>query len=174
MLLLGVRRDGAHGGATACTLLFCTVLLSAPFSSARSALIPGILSENQLAIGSAVGNITHQTSQIVGFVSGAAVVATIGSYRTLGIDAGTFGISALIVLIAVKRRPAAARTPGKRPTVWSVSVDGIRIVFGNPALRTLLLFGWLAGFYILPEGLAAPSAQVRNMAWLKVLASQRS
>jgi hypothetical protein len=102
------------------------------------------------------------------------VVATIGSHRTLGIDAGTFGISALIVLIAVKRRPAAARTPGKRPTVWSVSVDGIRIVFGNPALRRLLLFGWLAGFYILPEGLAAPSAQVRNMAWLEVLASQRS
>jgi hypothetical protein len=34
-------------------------------------------------------------------------------------------------------------------------MDGIRIVFGNPALRTLLLFGWLAGFYILPEGLAA-------------------
>jgi Major Facilitator Superfamily len=93
-----------------CTLLFCTVLLSAPFSSARSALIPDIPSESQLAIGSAVGNITHQTSQIIGFVSGAAVVATIGSYRTLGIDAGTFGISALIVLIAVKRRPAAART----------------------------------------------------------------
>jgi hypothetical protein len=95
--------------------------------------------------GSAVGNITHQASQIVGFVSGAAVVATIGSHRTLGIDAGTFGISALIVLIVVKRRPAAARTPGKRPTVWSVSMDGIRIVSGNPALRTPLVFGWLAG-----------------------------
>jgi hypothetical protein len=40
----------------------------------------------------------------------------------------------------------------------SVSADGIRIVFGDPVLRTLLLFGWLAGFYILPEGLAAPYA----------------
>jgi hypothetical protein len=39
--------------------------------------------------------------------------------------------------------------------MWSVSVDGNRIVFGDPALRALLLFGWLAGFYILPEGLAA-------------------
>jgi hypothetical protein len=68
------------------------------FRRARSALIPDILSENQLVMGSAIGNITHQASQIVGFVTGAAVVATIGSYRTLGIDAGTFGISALIVL----------------------------------------------------------------------------
>jgi MFS family permease len=141
-----------------CALLFGTVLISAPFSSARSALVADILSENQLPIGSAIGNITHQTSQIIGFVTGAAVVATIGSYRTLGIDALTFGISALILLIAVRPRPAAARTAGKRPTMRSVSADGIRIVFGDPVLRTLLLFGWLAGFYILPEGLAAPYA----------------
>jgi hypothetical protein len=37
-----------------------------------------------------------------------------------------------------------------------VSANGIRIVFGNRRLLTLLLFGWLAGFYIVPEGLAAP------------------
>jgi MFS family permease len=141
-----------------CTLLFCTVLLSAPFSSARSALIPDILSEEQIAIGSAIGNITHQATQIVGFVTGAAAVATLNPYRTLGIDAGTFGISALILLTAVRQRPAPPRDPGKCPTMWSVSADGIRIVFGSPVLRTLLLFGWLAGFYILPEGLAAPYA----------------
>ena len=141
-----------------CTLLFGTVLLSAPFSSARSALVADILTPKQLPAGSAIGNITHQASQIVGFVTGAAVVATIGSHRTLGIDAGTFGISALILLIAVQPRPAAARTAGKRPTMRSVSADGIRLVFGDPVLRTLLLFGWLAGFYILPEGLAAPYA----------------
>jgi hypothetical protein len=28
-------------------------------------------------------------------------------------------------------------------------------VFGDQALRALLLFGWLTGFYILPEGLVA-------------------
>ena len=34
-----------------------------------------------------------------------------------------------------------------------------RIVFGSRLLLTLLLFGWLAGFYIVPEGLAAPYAR---------------
>src|SRR5260370_35407241 len=43
-------------------------------------------------------------------------------------------------------------------SLWEVSADGIRIVFGNRRLLTLLLFGWLAGFYIVPEGLAAPYA----------------
>jgi MFS family permease len=40
-----------------------------------------------------------------------------------------------------------------------VSADGVRLVFGRPELRTLLLFGWLAGFYVVPEGLAAPYAR---------------
>jgi MFS family permease len=39
-----------------------------------------------------------------------------------------------------------------------VSWEGLTTVFGNPVLRTLLLFGWLAGFCIVPEGLAAPYA----------------
>ena len=40
-----------------------------------------------------------------------------------------------------------------------MSADGVRIVFGSRLLLTLLLFGWLAGFYIVPEGLAAPYAR---------------
>jgi hypothetical protein len=40
-----------------------------------------------------------------------------------------------------------------------VSADGVRIVFGSRLLLTLLLFGWLAGFYSVPEGLAAPYAR---------------
>ena len=35
----------------------------------------------------------------------------------------------------------------------------VMIVFGSRMLLTLLLFGWLAGFCIVPEGLAAPSAR---------------
>jgi hypothetical protein len=31
-------------------------------------------------------------------------------------------------------------------------------VFGSPVLRTLVLFGWLAGFTVVPEALAAPYA----------------
>lgn len=141
-----------------CVLLFCTVLLGAPFASARSALLPDVLTSEQLPVGSAIGNITHQSSQILGFVAGAAVVATLDPYRTLAVDAGSFIVSALIVTCAVRRRPAPERSPGQRPSLWSVSATGIKLVFGSQVLRTLLLFGWLAGFYVVPEGLAAPYA----------------
>jgi predicted MFS family arabinose efflux permease len=36
--------------------------------------------------------------------------------------------------------------------------DGVRQVFGEPGLRTVVLFGWLAIFYTVPEGIAAPYA----------------
>jgi len=140
-----------------CALLFCTVLAGAPFSSARAALLPDVLPGDMFVLGSAVGNISFQASQILGFVAGAAVVAVVDPYRTLGLDAVSFGISALLVAAGVRPRPLPRREAA-RPSLWAVSADGIRIVFGNRRLLTLLLFGWLAGFYIVPEGLAAPYA----------------
>ena len=79
-----------------------------PFSSARTALMPDVLPGDKFVLGSAVGNITYQASQILGFVAGAAVVAVLDPHKTLGIDAATFGLSALIVLIGV-RVPADSR-----------------------------------------------------------------
>jgi predicted MFS family arabinose efflux permease len=142
-----------------CALLFCTVLTSAPFSSARTALLPDILPGDKFVLGSAVGNITYQASQILGFVAGAAIVGVLHPGMTLGVDAVSFGISALIVFFWVKARPSPRREGTARPSLWSVSAAGARIVFGNRVLLTLLLFGWLAGFYIVPEGLAAPYAR---------------
>jgi MFS family permease len=145
--------------AAVCVLLFCTVLTGAPFSSARSALLPDVLPGDKFVLGSAIGNISYQVSQILGFVAGAAVVAVLDPYKTLGIDAVSFGLSALLVLTGVKARPSPRREGTARPSLWSVSADGIRIVFRNRLLLTLLLFGWLAGFYIVPEGLAVVYAR---------------
>jgi MFS family permease len=141
-----------------CGLLFFTVLLGAPFTSARSALLPDVLSGDKFVAGSAIGNISFQASQILGFVAGAAVVSVLNPYRTLATDALTFALSALIVTGWVRYRPAPERKPGKRPSLWAVSREGLGMVFGDPVLRTLVLFGWLAGFCIVPEGLAAPYA----------------
>jgi MFS family permease len=145
--------------AALCVLLFCTVLMGAPFSSARTALLPDVLPGDKFVLGSAVGNITFQASQILGFVAGAAVVATLGSHRTLAVDSASFGLSALIIITGVRPRPSPRREGDRRPSLWAVSADGLRIVFGSPTLRTLVMFGWLAGFYIVPEGVAAPYAQ---------------
>lgn len=144
--------------AVLCVLLFGTVLLGPPFSSARSALLPDVLPGDKYVLGSAIGNITYQASQIIGFVAGAAVVTALNPSRTLAVDGVTFLLSALIVAIWVKRRPTPAGEHNKGLSLWAVARDGAKLVFGNPLLRSLVLFGWLAGFYVIPEGLAAPYA----------------
>ena len=104
-----------------------------------------------------------EPSQILGFVADAAVVAVLDPHKTLGIDAVTFGLSAVILLTGVRSRPAPGRVGAARASLWSVSADGVRIVFGSRLLLTLLLFGWLGGFYIVPEGLTA--ATMLAMSW---------
>jgi MFS family permease len=141
-----------------CSLLFCTVLLGAPFTAARSALLPDVLPGDKFVLGSAIGNITYQSSQILGFITGAAVVAALHPHRTLALDALSFGLSAVIISGWIKRRPAPRRGQEKRSSLLSATWHGATAVFANPVLRTLLLFGWLAGFHIVPEGLAAPYA----------------
>ncbi|NUT40096.1 MAG: MFS transporter [Thermoactinospora sp.] len=140
-----------------CVLVFFVVLLSAPFSAARAALLPEILEGDRYVVGSALQNMTNQGVQMLGFAAGGAVIATLGPYRALALDAATFLGSALILAAAVRRRPAASRD-GAKPSMWTMTRAGTRLVFGTRDLRTLVLFAWLCGFYILPEGIAVPYA----------------
>jgi hypothetical protein len=50
-----------------------------------------VLPGEMFVLDSAVGNISFRASQILGFVAGAAVVAVVDPYRTLGLDAVSFG-----------------------------------------------------------------------------------
>ena len=140
-----------------CLLFFGTVLLGTPFSSARSALLPEVLPRDKYPLGSVIGSHTTQLSQIAGFLAGGGLVAALGPYRALALDSLSFSLSAGILACGVRPRPAPEPSTG-RPSPWEITWEGTAAVFGSPVLRTLVLFGWLAGFTVVPEALAAPYA----------------
>jgi MFS family permease len=142
-----------------CTLLFCTVLLGTPFSSARAALLPDVLRGEKYPLGSVIGSHTTQLSQIGGFLAGGALVAGFGPYRALALDSLSFSLSAGILACWIRPRPAPSSNAAQ-PSPWEITWEGVAAVFGSPVLRTLVLFGWLAGFTVVPEALAAPYARV--------------
>jgi MFS family permease len=142
-----------------CTLLFCTVLLGTPFSSARAALLPDVLRGEKYPLGSVIGSHTTQLSQIGGFLAGGALVSVLGPYRALALDSLSFSLSAGILACWIRPRPAPSRSAAQ-PSPWEITWEGVAAVFGSPVLRTLVLFGWLAGFTVVPEALAAPYARV--------------
>ena len=145
--------------AELCALFFATVLLGTPFSAARSALLPDVLPGDRYPLGSVIASHTSQLSQIAGFLAGGVLVASLGPYRALALDSLSFSLSAGILACWVRPRPLPPRS-ASRPSPWEITWDGVAAVFGSPALRTLVLFGWLAGFTVVPEALAAPYARV--------------
>jgi predicted MFS family arabinose efflux permease len=137
-------------------LLALVATISAPFTSARAAIYPDILAGDLYVLGTAVTATTLQFAQVIGFAAGGAIVDFFGVRTSLLLDAVTFIVSALITRIWVRARPAARATSRLRSLSWADLTAGIRLVFGNPALRTPMLLGWLVAFYNVPEGVVAP------------------
>jgi MFS family permease len=80
----------------------------------------------------------------------------VNPYRTLGLDTVSCSISALIVAVWVKVRPLRERGGGAALMVGGVGRrDADRLRQPEAADPAAV---WLAGFYIVPEGLAAPYA----------------
>ncbi|WP_235018094.1 MFS transporter [Thermomonospora echinospora] len=144
--------------AMLCALVFLTVLLGAPFTAARAALLPDVLHGDRYVAGSAINNITHQATQMLGFLGGGALVAAVGIYEALAIDAVTFALSGLVLLLWLRPRPAPRESEPEPISLWRNTRAGARLVFGDPTLRFLVSFAWLCTFYVIPEGLAAPYA----------------
>jgi MFS family permease len=141
-------------------LLFLVTLVGAPFTSARAAVYPDVLAGERYVIGTAVTLTTYQFAQVLGFAAGGAVVGFFGTRLSLIIDAATFAVSALIVRIGVRARPAPASGGHHETSRLAGVIAGARLVFARPALRIPMFFGWLAAFYNAPEGVVTPLARV--------------
>ena len=140
-------------------LLFVTTMITPPFESARAAVTADILDGERYVLGAAVMQTTFLAAQVAGAAGGGLAVALIGVRPSLAVDSGTFVLSGLLIGLGIRARPAAARPETVQPSVWVRLGQGLRLVFGDPALRTLLLFGWLMAFYTVPEAVAAPYAK---------------
>ena len=141
-----------------CGLLFATELLSPPFGAARAAVLPEILTGDRYVVGTAIGNITNQAGQVLGFGVGGVIVAFLHPSVALGVNAATFGLSAALLALGLKRREAARAEPVSVRSIFADAADGARLLFGRSELRVLTGFGLLCIWYVVPEGLVTPYA----------------
>lgn len=133
-------------------------LLAPPFDAARSALLADILEGDRYVVGNALSGLVGQGAQVVGFLLGGALVTLLGTTGALLIDASTFALSALLLLVAVRERPVRS-TAGPAGRLGHELTAGARLVAGSKELRRLLGWGVLiAAITIAPEGLAVSVA----------------
>jgi predicted MFS family arabinose efflux permease len=145
-----------------CLLLLGVMLLGAPFAAARTTLLRHTQPAEQRPGGfpsGAPGALSWQASQALGFLLGAAALAVLQPRRALAIDAATFLVSACLLTVLVRHRPAAPPPAGGGARELATTGPAVAAVLRtSPALRTLLRLSWLAGCYMVPEGLAVPYA----------------
>ena len=138
-------------------LLYVVTLLQPPFDASRSAILRDMMDADRYPLATAVIQTTSRSVVVVGTAAAGFVAALAGARPALGVDAATFVASGLIIRFGVRARPVPAPAGGA-PSPLGQLAEGVRLVFGDPALRTLMALGWLAAFYEVPEGLAVPYA----------------
>ena len=140
-------------------VLIAVGLLAPPADAARSALLADVLHGEEYVVGSALNNAVGQAAQVVGFVLGGALVGVVGVSGALLVDAGTFAVSALL-LVALVREHLVTRPSEPPQSVRREAVAGARLVWGSARLRSLLSWGLLtAASVIAAEGLAVAIAE---------------
>ncbi|MBW0114896.1 MFS transporter [Pseudonocardia abyssalis] len=138
-----------------CGLLVVVVLLGAPHTAARGALLPDLLPGDLYERGLAVAQITGQTAQVVGFAAGGLLVAAVSPSSALALNAVTFLVAGVLFRFGLARRPRADATSrdGARDLL-----AGVTDIVADPRRRALVLLVWMVGLYVVPEALAAPYA----------------
>jgi hypothetical protein len=118
-----------------------------------------------------MNQLTIQAAQVIGFAAGGGLIRLIGPRDALLVDAVSFLVSAALVRFGVRVHGAVASVM-QLGNSWERMKTGAKVVFGDPRLRGLVLLGWLATFWVVPEGLAAPYAKGDSTAIGLLLAAQ--
>jgi predicted MFS family arabinose efflux permease len=142
-----------------CVLLVAAVLCGSPYNAAEPAIVADMYFGDRYTAAIGVRTATSQAAQLLGFAGGGLIVAATGARHALDIDALTFLVSAILLRWGLTHRPAV--TSVARRGITQIS-QGFRIVAHNRRLRILLGIAWLAAFWVIPEGLAAPYANAHG------------
>jgi predicted MFS family arabinose efflux permease len=119
---------------------FLSAVAEAPFWSASEAAIPNLAGEEHLSWANSLLGVSRSAGITLGPAIGGALVAAVGPRAVFGLNAGSFVVSAAIVMTV------HARFSGERSQEEEQQHQGLRAGFAfllkDPVLRTMLL-AWI-------------------------------
>jgi MFS family permease len=120
---------------------------------ARMALLTEIVDDRELTAAIALQNIAMNATRIIGPTVAAILIATVGIH-------GAYYASGVFYLFTVIAMTQIARTVGHlnvvRQTIPREIGDGIRYVFTNHTLRSLMISGFMLTLFIMPYRILLP------------------
>ena len=141
-------------------LLLVAETFTAPFEAAHRAVVPDVLPDpRECLTGTGLMRILYQVDQVLGIIAAGVVIVLVGERAGLLFDVLTFLVSATVLALTLRWRPAS-RDKSARTTLVGEFRAGWRLVFDNPSLRALVLLAWSAAvFLVAPEAVALAYAR---------------
>lgn len=116
-------------------------VVGAFFLPAMMALIPRLLGRDKLEAGNALVMGTTELAGLVGPAAGGVVIAAVGTAAAFGVDAATFAV-AVVALLLMRQLPAMARSSGAQAagvgSALSDIKEGFRYAWSQPGIRAFL------------------------------------
>ncbi|MEV0349600.1 MFS transporter [Nonomuraea sp. NPDC050680] len=134
-------------------------LVAPVFAGARAAVLPRVLDGEVYIAGRSLFRLVAQAAQVGGFALGGLLLIALTPRAALLLNTGAFLVSATLLAVGVKARPAAASA--RSLSLVRDSLAGLGRVFRLVRLRRVLVFGWaVPAIGVTPEALAAPYAHL--------------
>jgi len=143
------------------TLLFFAELFTPAFDASRTATIPDVLTDPaECAAGFGLSRTISLVTQVLGLIIGGTVIGLLGARAALYFDAATFVVSFIVILIMVKRRPAAIAGGASLLSLIGDAREGYQQIKSDTRRRSLLFLALAASLAVVaPEALALPYAR---------------
>ncbi len=167
-LVLAVPFVAEHSTGGVFALAFLTSCATVFFEPGMMALLPDIVTGEELLPANSVLAASTHVTEIVGYAAAGFVVLYLSTRTVFTVDAATFGVSAVTLLAMTLGRDAqhkgraraAAGEAARKPGFWAEIREGVSYLFHHAGLRanTLLAAAAVAGvgaFYPLTFLLAA-------------------
>jgi MFS family permease len=136
-------------------LIFAIGVLNSLAAGGNAALVRASVPERSYVPARSLMRVASQTAQIGGNGLGGLLLVTLSPSGVLLLNAASFAFAAAALRLGLPDAPRRPRRSGER--LVGDSLHTARTLLADPALRPLLLLGWLVPmFSVAPEALAAP------------------
>lgn len=166
VLILGLASAVGTEGIPFAAILALTALTSvasAFFNPAFSASLVNIVGREEVPRASSSMQVTNTLAQVAGPMLGGAVVGFWGGAAALTVDAFTFLLSGVLILLA-GHFPSPVREGQQSGSFWSDMKEGFRFIWSQPLIKTLVATGPVLNFFGNALGLLFPVIAVK--VWL--------
>lgn len=132
-------------------LVFLSALFDSPGGSARTALLPDVakLAEMSLEQANASLQAIQRGSRLLGAPLAGILIAILGPSRLLWLDAATFGVSALVVTLAIPQLVIKSKSESARHYLKELK-EGVQFIRRDRLLFALVLITMVTNFLDAP------------------------